>query len=337
MFNNYILMSEVYPNIYLIKVPLPIKALGEANVYVILDNDDFWMVDAGIWLREAIENIEMQIRQLGFDISRLKGIIVTHLHIDHIGGSYYFRRKSKAEVYIHEMEYERISYIQNNMDKMIADIMKLYLENGVPRGLIEEIYAFHPGYKSIGIYRELKIDAVLKDKDILQIGDFNFNIVWTPGHTMGHICLYEENNRIILTGDHILPEITPNITLVHRDLNPLKDYLDSLSRIEKLNPRLMLPGHGPITSNVLKRVIELKNHHANRLDEILDIIKIKPSTAYEIAKKIRWDVPYKQWDDYPIDQKYFAIGEALSHIKFLLEEKLISSNYINGKLVYRAT
>lgn len=328
-------MNKIHYNIYRIDVPLPIKALKTANIYLVKGKDGLLMIDSGIYMPDAIRCLEKRVAELGFSVNDITNIIITHLHIDHVSGACYIQNISKAKTYMHREDADRIEYIKKDFRGLFNTIKKLYIENGVPKKLIEELNKFHPAFKSLYVYQRIKIDVKLEDNDVIEHDNFNFKIIWTPGHTRGHICLYEEKLRILFSGDHILPNITPNITLTREDLNPLDDYLASLNKIVKLKPKLTLPGHGQSIPDVLTRIKELKIHYQNRLYEIMKMIKNKPLTAYEIAKNIRWDVPYEKWEDYPIEQKYFAIGEALSHIKYLYNKKLITRKYTDKGYIYQ--
>jgi glyoxylase-like metal-dependent hydrolase (beta-lactamase superfamily II) len=137
---------------------------------------------------------------------------------------------------------------------------------------------------------------------------------------MGHICLYESDKKILISGDHILIDITPNIQCWSDDQNPLKSYLESLDKVYQLEVDLALPGHRRLIKNHKQRIEELKNHHNNRLDEVLSILAQAPMSAYQIASLMTWDIVCESWDQFPVAQKWFATGEALSHLKYLEEE-----------------
>jgi glyoxylase-like metal-dependent hydrolase (beta-lactamase superfamily II) len=143
--------------------------------------------------------------------------------------------------------------------------------------------------------------------------------VATPGHTLGHTCLYESDKKLLVAGDHILIDITPNIQCWSDAQNPLKHYLASLDKVSGLQIDLVLPGHRRLIRNPLVRIEELKRHHANRLSEVLTILGDGPMTAFQIAARMTWDLKCETWDDFPVAQKWFATGEAISHLSYLAE------------------
>ncbi len=115
-------------------------------------------------------------------------------------------------------------------------------------------------------------------------------------------------------------DITPNISAAYENENPLKQYLESLDKVYKLNVELVLPGHRKLFTNLQKRIDELKKHHRDRLNEILSLLDINtPKNPYYIASKMHWDIKYKNWEDFPIAQKWFAHSEVIAHLLYLLE------------------
>jgi glyoxylase-like metal-dependent hydrolase (beta-lactamase superfamily II) len=148
------------------------------------------------------------------------------------------------------------------------------------------------------------------------------------------MCLYEPNKKIFLAGDHILNDITPNIQLWSDDRNPLKDYLASLDKVYKLDIKLVLPGHRGIFRNCGERIQELKYHHQKRLDEIISILEKGSQNAFQITSQMSWEIMYDSWDLFPVTQKWFALGEAISHLKYLEEKKIIERKMEDQIIVF---
>jgi glyoxylase-like metal-dependent hydrolase (beta-lactamase superfamily II) len=154
----------------------------------------------------------------------------------------------------------------------------------------------------------------------LPIGSYRFTCVLTPGHTAGHMCLYEPSHRILIAGDHLLIDITPNIQCWSDKQNPLDRYLASLDRVRQLDVALVLPGHRRLFSDHRRRVDELKQHHADRAAEAFTILANGPQNAYTVASQMTWDIRCDSWDEFPVAQRWFATGEAISHLRFLEEQ-----------------
>ena len=123
---------------------------------------------------------------------------------------------------------------------------------------------------------------------------------------------------LLIAGDHILIDITPNIQCWSDTQNPLKHYLASLDKVAGLKVDLILPGHRRLIRNQNIRIAELKQHHKNRLNEVLKILKKKGAlNAFQVASHMTWDLKVDSWDQFPVAQKWFATGEAISHLRYL--------------------
>ena len=166
------------------------------------------------------------------------------------------------------------------------------------------------------------------------MGDYQFRCVETPGHTRGHLCLYEPNKKILMSGDHILIDITPNISLFSDEVNPLAEYLGSLDKVYDLDIRLVLPGHRSNFENCKQRIGELKLHHETRVNEVLTILANGAQNAFQTASHMTWEMDYASWEQFPPQQKWFAFGEAVSHLKYLEEKGKITKQKQGEEIVY---
>src|SRR5581483_10475488 len=128
----------------------------------------------------------------------------------------------------------------------------------------------------------------VEDGQYLELVGERYRVIWTPGHSDGHICLFRERDGVFLAADHVLPRITPNVGLYseYNRANPLGDYLDSLRKVEHLPASIVLPGHGDPFSDLAGRVRELIEHHAEREGEILHLLANRPQDAYQLAKQL---------------------------------------------------
>jgi glyoxylase-like metal-dependent hydrolase (beta-lactamase superfamily II) len=176
--------------------------------------------------------------------------------------------------------------------------------------------------------------TLLRESDHVAIGCYIFQCIETPGHTNGHLCLYEATEKIFFSGDHILEDITPNISMWADIGNPLQEYMDSLDKIAVFDIRHVFPGHRRIFTDHRKRIAELKKHHHVRAEEVLTILKRGSQNAYQVASQMTWDIDCRKWEDFPAPQKWFASGEALSHLQYLLAEKKLKKEIVGGKVTY---
>ena len=321
-------------NIVRISIPIPIPALKTVNSYLITDKEDLLIIDTGMPIRASLGYLEEKLIESGFKIKDIRKIIITHLHIDHIGGAGYLQKVSGAPVSIHEKEAGFISRLVNYPEESVKAFRIMMYKSGVPKNMIDRMMFFHPGISNQAVYSKINYNANVRDNDIITVGDRELRVIGTPGHSIHNICIYDDENEILFSGDHILPKITPNIRMPLGEDNPLGEYLRSLEKVSKLKVKYYLPGHGDINSNLQERIKTLKCHHYQRLLETFRIISDKPLSAYEISSKMKWDIEMP-WEDFPTIQKYFAIGEALAHIRYLQENNVIEKIYESGVEKFR--
>ncbi|MEJ2168600.1 MAG: MBL fold metallo-hydrolase [Desulfobacterales bacterium] len=299
------------PNLFRLKIPLPESPLKYLNSYVIRDSERSLIIDTGLNRSECLEAMQAGLRRLGIDLKKTD-IFITHLHADHFGlvgklatdaSNVYFSRPEKELMESWEGFGAMIAYAGRN---------------GFPENELRAALDKHPGAKYGSEWiPELK---VLEDGDGIHAGDYHFTCVTTPGHTMGHICLYEPDKKLLVAGDHILIDITPNIQCWSDKQNPLKHYLASLDKVSRLQIDLVLPGHRRLIRNPQARIEELKIHHRRRLEEVLTILEAESMTAFQVASRMTWDLRYDDWRDFPVAQRWFATGEAIAHLRYLEEE-----------------
>ncbi len=313
-------IEKISNEIYLVKVELPNNALKYLNSYLIISENKKVLVDTGMNSNQSLKSLNDALLNMKLSINDIESVIITHLHIDHVGLIKKLREINKnLKIFIHAKEKDTIKKMIKDFEN--ENMLKEYHKNlGFPNNTLKALLYWK---KDLDSYLEIiKNSETLNEEEYINIGNLSFKVLWTPGHTPGHICLYLEKNNILLSGDHILPTITPNLSFFIEG-DPLLDYLNSLRKIEQLNPSLILPGHEHIFNNVNKRIVEIRKHHEERLREILRILENKELNAYQIASNIEWKLGSMTWDSIDYFQKYLAISETLSHLIYLENKGLI--------------
>ena len=168
--------------------------------------------------------------------------------------------------------------------------MGVYLRrSGFPPEELAESFKRHPGARFSGQMIEY---APLHEGDVIEIAGYRLEVIDTPGHTFGHISLYDRAKRLFIAGDHILGDITPNIQAWADDHDPLGLYLDSITKVEALDVDLCLPGHRSLIHDFRGRCRELREHHEVRGQEVVDILRANGGrNAYETAALMTWGHP----------------------------------------------
>ncbi len=319
------MIEEILPNIYKIEIPLPKNPLKALNSYAIKSPERNLIIDTGWNQQECMDAMQAGLNELEIDI-RKTDFFITHLHTDHLGLVSSLVTDTST-IYFNQPDGDRIK-----SGIFLDDLMNFARLNGFPEKELQRVPHTHPGFK----FRSKGPLSfhILKEGDTLRISDYVFHCVETPGHSKGHMCLYEPSKKIFVAGDHILGDITPTITLWSDEWNPLKEYLESLDKVCQLDIKLVLPGHREIFRDPKERIQELKDHHQKRLDEIIAILRKGRKNAFQVASQMTWDIAYDSWDLFPVSQKWFATGEAISHLKYLEEKEVIRKEMRQQKIIY---
>lgn len=306
-------VQEVLPSLYRIEVPLPGSPLKALNSYVVKGGDRTLVIDTGWNREECITTMRLGLEALGVSLQQVD-FFVTHYHADHWGmiGEL---TSDTAKVYASQHD----AGVMATSDPGYWDRALTYaLRHGFPQQELEAALGRHPGRRYVS--RKPLAFSTLKEGDTIAIAGYSFRCVETPGHTRGHMCLYEPDRKLLVSGDHVLGDITPNISLWADGLNPLGDFLASLRKVSALDIELALPAHRSPIAKPRERIGQLLHHHEARLAEVVAILGKGPQSAYQVAGQMTWDIGHRSWSDFPPGQKWFAVGEAMAHLRLLEEE-----------------
>lgn len=322
-----ITLEEIYPDIYRLEIPLPNNPLRSLNSYVIKSEGSSLIIDTGFNSDECRKAFMEGMEKLGIDLGAAE-LLITHLHSDHCGLAAAIKGRGAA-VYAGEADGRTINEMAglqywNKFDsyKRVLDLEK----DGVS-------FDDHPGYRYCP--KEPVEFIALREGDRLDIGRYSFKVVDIPGHTPGHIGLYEEKHRLFFCGDHILDRITPNITFWGFEQDILAVYFESLRKVYDYEIDYLLTAHRSIVRDHRRRIAELFEHHRKRLKEIEEIISHKPVSVRDTAAAMHWELKYSSWEEFPNPQKWFAAGEAMSHLEHLYLTGKADRISIDGILYYK--
>ena len=255
----------------------------------------------------------VQTCALPISFNDIKRLLVTHVHPDHYGLAGRIKEVCGAQVIIHQRERDFIRSRYREPGQLLERMAAWLSEHGVPKEEMSDLKGASMPARQWVV--PVEPDAVLWGGETLDFGFYKFEVYWTPGHSPGHICFYERTQRIILTGDHVLPTITPNVGLHPQQMgNPLGDYLASLQRLEPLEVDDVLPAHEYAFKDLQGRLQEIAHHHAERLDEMLTVIGDGRATAYEVASGVVWTIG--TYDSFSPWMRRAALSETLAHLEY---------------------
>jgi glyoxylase-like metal-dependent hydrolase (beta-lactamase superfamily II) len=284
--------------------PLP-WALDHVHCYALPSPDGWTIVDCGLGTPGTLERWEAVLDELGPVVR----IVVTHYHPDHLGAAAALAELTGA-----------VEVLQGKVDSRLAEgawgdgadapAFEVYLRaHGMPDDLAEASASAEVRMP----VRTISATRLLEEGDVVEIGAETFDVLLLPGHADGHIVLHARESGRLLGGDVLLDEITPNVgRWEDTAYDPLGRYLASLRRLAELAPTLVYPGHGPPITDVGRRVRELEEHHAERLDVAAAALEDGAATTYDVARAI-WP------GQLTLHEQRFALVEAISHLERLVE------------------
>lgn len=319
-------VERVRPGLWSIPVPVPIDSLRYVLVYALELPDGVAIVDAGWDSDEAYTALCDGLAAAGFAVSDVRAVLVTHVHPDHYGLAGRVREHSGAWIGVHPADanlvHDRLFDLGDDPEARVRELIRrdreLLERCGAPQEVITE------AVNLAGMMRRFaapaRPDVLIEDGDRPVLPGWDLRAIWTPGHSPGHLCFVSESRRVLLTGDHVLPRITP-IVSVHPQSppNPLADYLDSLAKVRAAGAAAgvteVLPAHEYRFRDLAARVDHLMAHHTERLAEIEAAVAAAGGAAcWEIASRLTWSRP---WESIPSFLRRMANNETLAHLVWL--------------------
>jgi glyoxylase-like metal-dependent hydrolase (beta-lactamase superfamily II) len=328
-------IQEVADDIYEFQVPIPFK-LRDINLYLVKDTSGCLLIDTGTNTPATAATLQASLAQLGLTFTDLRYVVITHFHSDHAGLAGLIQQHSAAQVLMHA-ESERFLGLWNDEEgqgPVYVAPDAFFHQHGLPEASLQVLRSMRQRFRSLTL--PFTVTRQVDDGETIRAGGKDWQMIFTPGHAVGHICVYCPQLRLAFTGDHLLQRITPNIS-IHSDrhplhlperYNPLRDYLLSLEKTRHLGFTLGLPSHGPWLTDPNGRIDELLAHHDVRLQTMCEALVSGPQTAYTIARHAfpnRHD-PFDHW---------LMLGETLAHLELLETRRRVERVRDNGHILFR--
>jgi glyoxylase-like metal-dependent hydrolase (beta-lactamase superfamily II) len=321
-------MQKVSEGVYQLDIPMRFNPLGCTHSYLL--RDAAALIDTGVGTNDAYEALEEQLGSVGLATSDIEHVVLTHLHRDHVGLVERVRSASGAVVHAHRSAVE--------LQRKAVEA-----ESGGSGGHADELRLLGGGrYISMlgrfeGAVRRprltVDIDEPHDDGDTIGLKGSELRVLWTPGHSPEHICLYDAEKGLLYSGDHVLPRITSHVSLhSHEGGDPLRDYLDSLERLRGLPVKAVLPAHEYIFQDLEGRISALELHHLIRCDEVKAALGEGEKTVFQVATAVSWDS--QPWPRMRFWTKRMAAAETLAHLVYLRNRGEVGEEQRKGVLYY---
>ena len=278
------------------------------NAYLIEGSSGYALVDSGLHTADAESVLRAALAEAGISVEDVRRVFVTHLHPDHIGMAGTLERAG-AEVVMHAPEIANARRMWSRDQSMVDETYAWFERHGMPEDVDQ-------GMRDAWLAMGQRVDEIAKiaearDRETLDLGGRRERVAWTPGHTDYHAVLVDEAERVLFSGDHVLPRITSNVGLYpySRD-DPLGDFLDALRAVRSLPVTRVLPAHGDPFDDLPGRVDQILSHHDGRLRATLDALGDAERDAYAVCRTL-----------FPVlrsaHEERFALAETLAHLRYL--------------------
>ena len=305
---------EVVPGIHMLELPLPFS-LGIVNVWLVRLESGWMLIDTGMQTEACFDALARALEGLSVDWRDIHRILLTHIHPDHMGLVSKLIPLTGALLDVHWADNELLTHLTN------TDVHRDWQQEILTTaGVSPEMRALvHSSMFEIQqSFHRLAPNRLLSGGETISTGHGVLEVLWTPGHSPGHICLYDRQRRVLISGDHILQHISPNIGW-QPGRDALGEFLSSLDSIAALDVDLVLPSHGAPFTGHRDWIQKTHQHHAERCARIATLIEGGATTAHQIAERL--------WNRHLSPFHYrFAIFEVMAHLEYLERREVLRAD-----------
>lgn len=313
---------SVMPGIFWVRMPIPIPGLDFINLWALEDGNGWTLIDSGFRSKEIRAHWD-SIHANELEGRPVRRVLCTHFHPDHLGEAGTLCRKFDAPLWmtLGEWSFARMLSLDAQED-VPEDVVTFYRRMGVEEASLTAMRARGFNNFAKGVTEIPRSFHRIKNADVIKIGQHDWRVMVGQGHSPEHACLYSASLGALISGDQVLPRITPHIGVYpgEPNANPLKLYLESLAIFQPLpQDTLVLPSHGDPFRGLHVRLDQLSHHHEKRLNALVEVCETPKSVVELLPVLFR-----RALDDRSI---FMAAGEALAHLHLLIEDGRLQQAY----------
>jgi glyoxylase-like metal-dependent hydrolase (beta-lactamase superfamily II) len=276
--------EKLLPGVWRLRLPLPWPGVPHCNAWAVGAGDGVVLFDTGMHEPGSVANLERALDMVGLKIEHVRLLVCTHAHSDHYGQAATIVERAGCELWMHP-NHRHATAAVDDPEAVFERRMEVARSAGVPEEPLRLLAEARRGQSSglsgiVAPARDL-VDGVKVKTDL---GDWT--VVETPGHAPSHVCLWQPERRLLISGDHLLGRVSPYYDYGH-SADPAGQFLTSLNRIERLGARLCLPGHGRTFNDVQGHIAANREMIARRLSMLVDVLREDgPTTAFDAAPRV---------------------------------------------------
>lgn len=296
------------------------------NSYLIVGENGWSVIDPGPRSEENEVAWQKVMQTLEINIEHLEAIILTHHHPDHYGLAGWLQAQTEAPVYMSERSFAEAQLAWGTGNTAANDLITFYHIHGMPSEITDQLPE-HLHHFVAQVLPQPQVSIIIPDQPFW-ISGYSWLPIQTSGHAAGHLSFYQSQWKIMICGDAVLPQISPNISLIpNSDPHPLQSYLDGLRKLGEYEVEWGYPGHRRPFTGFRERTIKLLAHHEQRLDAMEHKINAEPSNGYDVCMSIFNS-------KLTLHQLRFAMSETLAHLEELIDRQRARKYQQDGIWIY---
>jgi glyoxylase-like metal-dependent hydrolase (beta-lactamase superfamily II) len=307
--------QQCAPGIWRVILPMHTGFMTAVNSYVVEDEHGITLVDSGLGNDETWECLNSALVELRLPLRYVNRVLLSHAHPDHSGLAGRIAETTGATVWVHQRDLEFIDRRYIHGEIFQHDLRRWLAAHGTPEEEAAELSIV--AESTARAARQLPQGETYREGEHIQVGPYDFAVEWTPGHTPGHVCLSDEAHGLLFCGDHVLPNVSPNVGMQpDSEVNPLPGYLASLAALAQSDVQVTLPGHGE-TFPIQGRAHQLRQHQLSRQRRLLDLLEDGPHTAYGLAGRVWAHAKPLNWPRFHGNLRRNAVNTLIAHLELL--------------------
>ena len=319
--------ERVLPGLWRLRLPLPWPGIPHCNAWAIAAGPGIVLIDCGLHDESSLAQLERALDQVGLRLEHVRRLLITHAHIDHWGEAATVLDRAGCELWMHP-DHAHATASADDPDAALAHRLEIGRQSGVPARALAA-YADRMRDMPSGLARAVEPDRALVPGVEIETDLGMWTVHHTPGHAPSHVCLFQSERRLLVSGDHVLGRIS-----LYYDYgftpDPVGEFLSSLDDVDALGARLALSGHGKPFVDVHGHIEANRALVAERLEATLAGVRDEPRTALQIAPGVYGE---------PIDEHNgsWLLSQTLCYLRHLERAGRVRSEPADGAEVWHAT
>jgi glyoxylase-like metal-dependent hydrolase (beta-lactamase superfamily II) len=302
--------ERVLPGVFRLRLPLPWPGVPHCNAWAVQAGDGFVLFDTGMHQPDSVANLERALAMCDLRLEDARLVVCTHAHSDHYGQAATIVERAGCELWMHP-DHEHMTRMAEDPDAVLARRLEVARQSGVPEEPLRR-YAAERGARGTGISGVIEPDRDLLPGVTIDTDLGEWTVHETPGHAPSHVCLFQGERRLLISGDHLLGRISLYFDYGYTP-DPVGEFLHSLDVVERLGARLCLPGHGRTFTDVQAHIQGNRKLVEERLGSVLDAVARGPLTAFDV-------VPYVYGDSLAPQNAHWLLSKILAYLTHLQAE-----------------